>query len=322
MGRLPLSPATPPRFAIRGASLARGSCAILGLALGVHALAQDAGPPVPPPAEDTEAEAPAEPTEEPAPDLDADTDAAMLEAPDDLAAPAPPEDDGPVDWSRPEPAQGDPYAELRGLADLMDEGMADEPDYVELDTRKEVIPEYPDELVVLYGDTAIRCEADVWVDRSGKAKRIAMIDCPDGFHLAALEAMGKWVWERPPGAVPAEGVRTRARTGFYRRDRAFFPGVTYFGDPSAITSDPDLDVMIASGKMPRFPRQVNAGDDVCLVEVTVDAQGRSGDVVIDECAQPYRREVAKVMRSWRWFVPEDAGRRDSWKILFEVVFRI
>ncbi|MCA9571260.1 MAG: hypothetical protein KC656_25650 [Myxococcales bacterium] len=206
------------------------------------------------------------------------------------------------------------------------EGEADpseEAGYAKLSVVSKKLPSYPVELQSLYGEQAIRCRADVWVDAKGKAQRIAMVDCPDGFHVVALEAMQKWKWEKPSGYVPDEGVLTSASTGFTRPSkRNYFPGVTYFRSPDEVTSDPSLPVLLKSGKMPRYPRQVNAGDDICLVELTIDARGNTTDFLIDECAVPYRDQLARVVKSWKWWWTQEHGKKETHRLVTEVVFRL
>lgn len=240
---------------------------------------------------------------------------APAEPPAPVADPAPmSDDDVDDDWEEPAPA---PTTLMVAV-----EEEEPEPEVKELDVRKRVLPDYPDELEVMYGQQAIRCEATVWVDAKGHPERIAMTDCPDGFHLAALEAMWKWTWAAPKGYVPAEGVKTMAKTGFVRHDRRYFPGVTYFRSPEEVTADPDLLVTLKGGKMPKYPRAVNAGDDVCLVELVVDDHGNTKSPVVDECSDPYRREMLKVVKSWKWTWSRAPEKKEEHTVITEVVFRL
>ena len=188
--------------------------------------------------------------------------------------------------------------------------------------KRTVLPDYPDELQVLYGSRPVRCDADVWIDRRGVPVRVVMTKCPDGFHLNALSALAKWRWDRPTGVVPGDGLLVFARTGFVRKDKSYFPGVTYFRSPEEVTSDPELPVMLKSGKMPDYPHQVVAGDDICLVELRVDHKGKSKDLLVDGCALPFRWELQKVVKGWRWWWRHEPQRGDSRNVRAEVVFRL
>lgn len=193
---------------------------------------------------------------------------------------------------------------------------------IDVAVKKRSLPKYPSELVTLYGEQAIRCEADVQIDGKGKPLWVAVTDCPDGFHLAVAEAMATWRWEEPPGSVGSGGVRVRAKTGFERANKTTFPGVTYFRTPEEVTADTTLPVLIRKGKMPKYPRQVHAGDDICLMELTIDAKGNTRDVIIDECATPYRKQLAKVVKSWKWWWTTEPEKKETHTLVTEMVFRI
>jgi hypothetical protein len=242
------------------------------------------------------------------------------------AAPAP-EAGAPTDPGEDDALPEAPSPEPEVAAPAPSTPVAEEPEpeadpIRDLDVRHRLVPLYPDELQVMYGQQAIRCTAEVWVDGHGAPQRIAMIDCPDGFHLAALSAMAKWRWEKPEGPVPEGGFHTVARTGFARRDKRYYPGVTYFRSPEKVTGDPSLPIALKSGKMPRYPRQVNAGDDVCLVEMIVDRAGNTTSPVIDDCAPPYRDELRKVVKTWKWWWRDAPGKGDTETVQAEVVFRL
>ncbi len=183
------------------------------------------------------------------------------------------------------------------------------------------LPLFPDELEVLHRANTVRCEAFAWVDANGHANRVVLTECPDGLHLAALTAMEKWRWQKPSGSVPAEGVKVAAVTAFEHRNKKFYPGVTYFRTPTEV-SGADLAVSLASGKMPKFPRAVSAGDDVCLIEVVVDANGKTSSALVEECTQPYAKEMAKAVKSWKWSWAREPAKGETATVVTEVVFRI
>ncbi len=183
------------------------------------------------------------------------------------------------------------------------------------------LPYFPDELEVLHRANTVRCEAVAWVDANGHANRVVLTECPDGLHLPALSAMEKWRWQKPSGFVPAEGVQVEAVTAFEHRNKKFYPGVTYFRTPTEV-SGADLVVSLASGKMPKFPRAVSGGDDVCLIEVVVDANGNTSSALVEECTQPYAKEMAKALKTWKWTWAKEPAKGETATVVTEVVFRI
>jgi hypothetical protein len=185
-------------------------------------------------------------------------------------------------------------------------------DLMDLPVKKKVLPLYPDELSVLYGDRAIRCTARVNVDDKGNPMRAAMVQCADGFHLSALSALTKWRWDvSKDQVVPPEGLLVEVEMGFLRKEKKFFPGVTYFTTPTEVTADPRRPALLASGTMPAYPEQVRHGDAECRVEVTVTDKGKTKDVLVDECAAPYRVEAEKAVKKWKWYAAGTAKGGDG-----------
>lgn len=280
------------------------------LGLGVEAAAQEAGEGTPSdavkihgdghaedaPAEDAPAEAaPAEPA--PASDEDA-AEEALPEAPD-------------AEWeAAPEP-QPEPAPEVRAAPTA--------PRALRRVSGK--LPTFPDELAVIHKASTVRCDARVWVDDKGSPLRIVLTECPDGLHLPALSAMSTWKWEKPSGRVPPGGVETTASTAFERKNKKYYPGVTYFRSPEEVSAE-GLTVVLRSGSMPRFPRAVVAGDDVCLLELEVDAAGRTRSAIVDECTTPYEIEMRKAVKSWRWWWVDAPAKGETATVVTEVVFRI
>lgn len=192
------------------------------------------------------------------------------------------------------------------LAELEDD------DLVDLAVKKKVLPQYPNELEVLYGDRAIRCTARVWVDDKGKPQRVAMVRCADGFRLAAASALTRWRWEIPDGmSVPSQGLEVEAELGFLRKERKYYPGVTYLFSPEQVTADPEAPALLRSGTMPEYPAQVSHGDAVCRVELTVTDKGKSKDILIDECPSPHRNNTVKAIKKWKWYAAGTAGGGDG-----------
>jgi hypothetical protein len=193
----------------------------------------------------------------------------------------------------------------------------------DLAVTKRVIPEYPSQLEVVYGERAIRCTSRVWVDHRGMPIRVAMVDCPKGFHLTALTAMTKWRWERSEEAeVPPEGLQVEASVGFMRRHRTYYPGVAWLDAPEQVTADPNQSALLRSGTLPAYPEQVSHGDAVCLIELTVSRKGTTEDLVIDECAQPYRIEAAKAVRKWRWYPAMRGDEAVDTTVVTTIAFRL
>ena len=64
-----------------------------------------------------------------------------------------------------------------------------------LSAKKVVLAEYPSPLTALHGDSVVECTVWVRVDDKGKAERVAALTCPDGLHLAAVDAVRRWRWE-------------------------------------------------------------------------------------------------------------------------------
>lgn len=188
--------------------------------------------------------------------------------------------------------------------------------------KKRVIPEYPSELEVVYGERAIRCTARVWVDETGKPQRAAMVDCPKGFHLAALSAITAWRWERPEVAVPPEGLEVEASLGFERKRRNYLPGVTWLDAPAELTADPSLPVLLRSGSMPIYPPQVSHGDAVCRMELTATRNGATKDLVVDGCAPPYRAELVKAVRKWKWYPSVRGEEAVDATVVSAIAFRL
>ncbi|MCB9663508.1 MAG: hypothetical protein H6732_05330 [Alphaproteobacteria bacterium] len=289
----------------------------------------DAAAPAPEPAGDDdlpEAELPEEestvappPADEPEPEPEPEPESAAA------PAPAPTSTEPPMGRSATRDAANDgeaPAAQGTKRETVYAEVRRGEPAGA-LPVTSKVLPVYPIQLQTMYGEQAIRCTAKVWVGENGKAKRVAVTDCPDGFHVAALEAIQKWSWERPSGRVPEEGVVTEVITGFARpTKRMYFPGITYFRSPEEITSDPELLLLLKGGKLPKYPPAVNSGDDICLVELTVDARGNTVEALIDECAPPYRKELSKVVKTWKWWWTRDPGKKETTRLVTEIVFRL
>ncbi len=196
------------------------------------------------------------------------------------------------------------------------------PDVFEVAVAKKVIPIYPNELQVLYGEQAIRCSGKVWIDAKGRPLRVSLLECPDGFQMAALNAIQHWRWEAPTEAVPEGGLPVAVRTGFARVNHRYYPGVTYFAHPEEVTANPSRPVLLKSGKMPRYPRQVNAGDDSCLVELTVDWHGNTRSPIVDECADPFRIPLSHVLRTWKWTWTNPPEKGDSVTLVTEVIFKL
>lgn len=188
-----------------------------------------------------------------------------------------------------------------------------------LAVRKRVLPVYPDHLEALYGDQTIRCDAVVQVDDRGAAATIAVVDCPAGFHLAVLEAVGKWRWEKAPADAL---VTVPATVGFVRKDKLYRPGMSYLARPEQVTADPSLPVLLRGGSLPRYPAQVSYGDAVCAVELTVTASGRSKDILIDECAGPYRAEALKAVKGWSWYYPAGKTDKTTATVTVDIAFRL
>ncbi len=200
--------------------------------------------------------------------------------------------------------------------ELSDEGL------VELSVKRKVFPIYPDELGVMYGSDPIRCTGRAWVNDKGRAIRVAMVRCADGFHAAALTAASKWRWDAPE-VVPARGLQVEFELGFMRKDRTFYPGITYFSDPTEVTADPSKAVLLRSGEMPSYPGQVRHGDAVCRIEVTVTHKGKSKDILVDDCSSPYRAEAIKSLKKWRWYPEQGSdGEYRSSTVVFDIAFRL
>lgn len=178
---------------------------------------------------------------------------------------------------------------------------------LDLPVRKRVLPDYPPELEVVYGEQAIRCEALVEVDDAGGVGR-ASVSCPPGFHLAALNALQGWRWEVPDAGLPEDAV-VAVSLGFVRSAKAYRPGVSVLARPEQVTGSLDVPVLVKAGKMPTYPRNVSYGDDTCVVELVVDAKGRGSDLLVDECATPYRVAALKAVKGWRWFPAVEGGER-------------
>lgn len=195
-------------------------------------------------------------------------------------------------------------------------------DVFDVSVIKRVLPLYPNEFQVLYGEQAIRCAGKAWIDANGRPLRISLQECPDGFQMAALNALQHWRWERPTVAVPAGGLPVAVRTGFARSNKRYYPGVVYFSHPEEVTSNPARPVLLRSGRMPHYPRQVNAGDDSCLVEISIDARGSTRSPVIDECADPFRNPLRRAIRSWKWDWTRPPAKGESVTLVTEVLFKL
>jgi hypothetical protein len=170
---------------------------------------------------------------------------------------------------------------------------------VELPVRKRVLPDYPPELEVIFGEQAIRCDGVVEVDEKGKAGRAA-VTCPAGFHLAALNALRGWRWEVPDEGLP-EGAVVEVSLGFVRGSKPYRPGVSVLGRAEQVTGSLALPVLLKAGEMPKYPRNVNYGDDTCVVELVVDEKGRGSHFLVDECAPIYRIQSLKAVKRWSWY---------------------
>jgi hypothetical protein len=188
-------------------------------------------------------------------------------------------------------------------------------------------PNFPANLDVLFANKKVRCSARAWIDEKGVAQRIAVVDCPRALHLLAASSLTHWRWAKPSGPVPVGGLEVEVTVPFERdvrahEGRAYHPGVTWLRDPAQVTSDPDKAVLVRSGTLPIYPKQVFHGDAVCTVELVVTSRGASRDLLIDDCSLPYRFETLKAVRRWKWYPAMDGEVATSASVEFQIVYKL
>jgi hypothetical protein len=175
---------------------------------------------------------------------------------------------------------------------------------------------FPEPLVLLHGDDALRCDARVEVDAKGRAGRVSFTDCPDGLHLAARDALAGWRWEALDKDAPVE-VQP-ARVAFVRLERPYYPGATYLLDPDVLLGDLAAPVLLKSGAMPVYPVNVQHGDFTCLVSAVISRNGSTRLVLVDECPEPFRIETSKAVKRWTWFLSEAEEQDVEFRVRFQL----
>jgi len=188
------------------------------------------------------------------------------------------------------------------------------------DLRRRV-PELPVAYEAILGTKRIVCQAEVRLQGDGRADRVGVTACPAAMKLAVADALTDWRWpDGPSGWFTVEVPVARSVRG--ASGRLYHPGFTELGTDRPATGSRDLPVLVKSGKMPIYPRQVYHGDATCLVSATILRNGKSSDVRIDDCTTPYRVELNKVVKGWRWYPAEVDGEPTTASIEFEVAFRL
>ncbi|MFM2160507.1 MAG: hypothetical protein RLZZ383_19 [Pseudomonadota bacterium] len=186
---------------------------------------------------------------------------------------------------------------------------------------KRRVPELPVAYEAILGTKRIVCAAEVRLDGSGRADRVGVTTCPAAMKLAVADALTDWRWpEGTAGWFAVEVPVARSVRG--ASGRLYHPGFTELSPERPATGSRDLPVLVKSGKMPVYPRQVYHGDATCLVSATILRTGKSADVRIDDCTTPYRVELNKVVKGWRWYPAESDGLPTPANIEFEVSFRL
>ena len=164
-----------------------------------------------------------------------------------------------------------------------------------------ITPEYPMSMRRLHGDERIRCVARVRVGVTGTAERVAITDCPEGFHLAAVSAISRWKWAPPKRDGKPIRVETSVRTGFLITDQGFTEGYASLDDTSAVTGDLNAPVLIKSGSLPEYPRQVTQGGHVCALAFTVTQKGKTTDIRVGDCPSVFADATVEAVERWTFF---------------------
>ncbi len=186
---------------------------------------------------------------------------------------------------------------------------------------KRRIPELPVAYEAILGTKRIVCAAEVRLDGAGRADRVGVTTCPAAMKLAVADALTDWRW--PEGSAGWFAVEVPvARSVRGASGRLYHPGFTELSPDRPATGGRELPVLVKSGKMPIYPRQVYHGDATCLVSATILRTGKSADLRIDDCTTPYRVELNKVVKGWRWYPAEVDGVPTSASVEFEVSFRL
>ena len=198
-----------------------------------------------------------------------------------------------------------------------------DPALVTLPVKKRSYAQYPSALESVYGEQSIRCEARVYVNKRGQAQRVIVHDCPAGFRVAAATEFSKWRWDvSDHEALPAAGLQVEATMAFRQDRRRYFPGLVWMPEPRDFTADPAAPVLLRSGAMPKFPDQLSTGDDVCAVELVVSKQGKTKDLVVDDCALPFRVAAKRAIKKWRWYPAQTEGELVESLFTTNVAFRM
>ncbi len=189
-----------------------------------------------------------------------------------------------------------------------------------VDVRKRIVPSYPSPLKALHGDAVIECTAVIDVDSKGSASRVSVVECPDGFHLAAVGALSRWRFTIPVQAGQRVTARTVVTTGFGGEAGRFTPGYSYFTHPEELTSDPEASLLIRSGSMPRYPEAVMGGHASCVIDLVVTKGGGSKSLAVDGCATPYRKAAQAAVSGWKWYPAHEDGRAVEREVRFSIDF--
>ena len=238
----------------------------------------------------------------------------------EVAPPLPPPAEAPPSWQAPTdrialPSE-DPKSEL----------LEQRPPAYQLPVKKRVYPGFPEQYSWLFGNRKIRCVARAWVDDKGHLVRASVMECPAGMHLLAASALQKWRWEKPDVTVPPGGLEVEAVIGFERgtkgHEAAYFPGVTWLKNPLDVTADPSRPALLRSGDLPAYPAQVNHGDAICEVELTVKKSGHASGILLDGCSLPYRTEAYKAIKGWRFYPAMENGEPVEVTVSTRVVFML
>lgn len=189
-----------------------------------------------------------------------------------------------------------------------------------LQLMRKVTPLYPTPLHALHGDAWIACKVWVRVNGKGTPKRAAALDCPDGFHLAAIDAVQQWRWYALPN--PDDEADTLVEVTFREVKRGFTPGFSFFPEPAEVTADPALPALIRTGNMPGFPTAVAGGRGTCRIMLTVAKSGASKNITADGCAPPYKKASIASAKSWKWYPAFTSdGKRGEADMVVHVSFQ-
>ena len=183
------------------------------------------------------------------------------------------------------------------------------------------VGDYPLSMAAVHGGASITCEASLAVDKRGKVSRVALTSCPDGFQLAALEALYGWTYQKPAGGQAVVDVSV----GFQRKkDRSFFPGYAVLVDGQQWVDALEREaVTLKGGAMPNYPRRVGSGDQTCQVSLRVDRKGKSTDLLVDGCALPFKKEAIKAIKKWTWHpAVDEAGEAVDQDIKVDIAFEM